>query len=57
MFENSAQFVAQWNGSGRVFLWTTLQSAPALPGNAYLIARDGGKEILSNQPNSGGASF
>ncbi|MGC2164213.1 MAG: glycosyltransferase family 39 protein [Silvibacterium sp.] len=47
----------QWSGAGRVFLWTTPQSAPALPTKVYQIARDGGREILSNQPNSGGASF
>jgi 4-amino-4-deoxy-L-arabinose transferase-like glycosyltransferase len=57
LFENSASLAAQWNGTDRVFLWTTPQSIPTLPGMVYLIARDGGREILSNQPNSGGASF
>ena len=57
IFENSSALVAQWSGTGRVFLWTTPQSAPTLPGTVYLIGRDGGREILSNQPNSGGASF
>jgi 4-amino-4-deoxy-L-arabinose transferase-like glycosyltransferase len=57
IFESSSSLAAQWNGSARVFLWTTPESAPSLPGTAYLIARDGGREILSNQPNSGGASF
>lgn len=57
LFENSSSLTTQWAGPGRVFLWTNVQSAPALPGTSYLIARDGGREILSNQPNSGGASF
>jgi len=57
LFENSSSLATQWSGAGRVFLWTTPQSAPTLPGAVYLIARDGGREILSNQPNSGGASF
>jgi 4-amino-4-deoxy-L-arabinose transferase-like glycosyltransferase len=57
LFENSSSLAAQWNGAARVFLWTTPEAAPALPGTAYLIARTGGREILSNQPNSGGASF
>lgn len=56
-FENLPSLETQWNGSGRVFLWTTPQSAPKLQGTTYLIARDGGREILSNQPNTGGASF
>lgn len=56
-FENSSDLMSQWNGSGRVFLWTNTFSAPSLPGSVYLIARNGGREIFSNQPNSGGASF
>jgi 4-amino-4-deoxy-L-arabinose transferase-like glycosyltransferase len=46
-----------WNGPGRVFLWTAPESVPALPGETYLIGRDGGHEIISNQPNNGGAAF
>lgn len=57
LFENTPSLAAQWSGSERVFLWTTPETAPSLPGASYLIARDGGREILSNQPNSGGASF
>jgi hypothetical protein len=40
-----------------VWLWTDPNTAPALPGSAYVIGRSGGKEVLSNQPNSGGAAF
>jgi 4-amino-4-deoxy-L-arabinose transferase-like glycosyltransferase len=46
-----------WQGPARVWLWTTPQTLPALPGDLYVIGRSGGKEIVSNQPNTGGASF
>lgn len=46
-----------WNGPGRVFLWTAPESVPNLPGEAFVIASDGGHEIISNQPNNGGAAF
>jgi 4-amino-4-deoxy-L-arabinose transferase-like glycosyltransferase len=46
-----------WNGPGRVFLWTAPESVPTLPGPTYVIGRDGGREIVSNQPNNGGAAF
>ncbi len=46
-----------WQTPQRVWLWTRPESLPAIPGNVYLIGRSGGKEILSNQPNTGGASF
>jgi hypothetical protein len=48
---------ALWGGSHRVWLWTDPNTAPALPGSVYVIGRSGGKEVLSNQPNSGGAAF
>ncbi|HTV07047.1 MAG TPA: glycosyltransferase family 39 protein [Acidobacteriaceae bacterium] len=57
VFETPAALAAQWSGDGRVFLWTTPDTAPGLPGQVYLIGRDGGREILSNEPNNGGASF
>jgi 4-amino-4-deoxy-L-arabinose transferase-like glycosyltransferase len=57
IMESPESLAARWSGEGRVFLWTTPESAPTLPGPVYLIGRDGGREILSNQPNSGGASF
>ncbi len=46
-----------WRLPVRVWLWTTPQALPALPGDAYVIGRSGGKEVVSNQPNTGGASF
>jgi hypothetical protein len=46
-----------WQGPARVWLWTPLEEVPTLPGDVYVIGRSGGKEVLSNQPNTGGASF
>jgi len=46
-----------WNSSVRVFIWTRSDRSYAAPGSSNVIARNGGKEILSNQPNAGGASF
>jgi 4-amino-4-deoxy-L-arabinose transferase-like glycosyltransferase len=46
-----------WNGEQRVFLWTPNDQAPPLPQPVFTIGRSGGKEILSNQPNSRGAEF
>lgn len=57
LFEEPSALATQWSGPTRVFLWTPNESAPKLPAPVYLIARTGGREILSNQPNSGGASF
>ncbi len=49
VFDDDASFRKLWGGPRRVFLWTPLDQAPALPGAAYVIAQSGGKEILSNQ--------
>jgi hypothetical protein len=46
-----------WSGDNRVYLWTNIEHPFPVPGQSYVIAASGGKEILSNQPNSGGASF
>ena len=46
-----------WSGDNRVYLWTNTEHPFPVPGQSYVIAASGGKEILSNQPNSGGASF
>jgi len=46
-----------WQTPSRVWLWTTSETLPALPGDVYVIGRSGGKEVVSNQPNTGGASF
>jgi len=46
-----------WSGPGRVFLWTSANRPLAVPGESFVVARSGGKEILSNRPNAGGATF
>ena len=46
-----------WNDATRVYLWTRADHPLALPGPSYIVAASGGKEVLSNQPNSGGATF
>ena len=46
-----------WNEKTRVYLWTRTDHPSPVPGQSYVVASSGGKEILSNQPNSGGASF
>jgi len=57
VFIDNAALTTLWTGSSRVWLWTTPDTVPALPGDIYLIGRSGGKEVVSNQPNTGGASF
>ncbi len=57
IWETPQSLAAEWNSAQRVFLWTRDGEVPALPGQSYVLARSGGKEILSNQPNQGGASF
>jgi 4-amino-4-deoxy-L-arabinose transferase-like glycosyltransferase len=57
VYIDTAALAALWTGPNRVWLWTTPQTLPTLPGDVYVIGRSGCKEILSNQPNTGGASF
>jgi hypothetical protein len=57
VFLDNAELASLWTGDTRVFLWTPDYSAPTLPQPSYVIARSGGKQIISNQPNNGGASF
>jgi 4-amino-4-deoxy-L-arabinose transferase-like glycosyltransferase len=57
IFETPQSFAAKWDGPQRIFLWqsTTDSDAPReLPPNLnpiYVLAKSGGKEIISNQPN------
>lgn len=55
IFETPESFRAKWNGAQRIFLWQSLtdppNQLPKLDGPVYVIARGGGKEIVSNQPN------
>ncbi len=49
LFETDTTLPVLWTNRRRVFLWTEPDHVPALPTPAFLIARIGGKEILSNQ--------
>jgi len=55
IFETQASLATQWSGPHRIFLWQDMANEPsplpALPGRVYVIAKAGGKEIVSNQPN------
>jgi hypothetical protein len=55
IFETTASIEQRWRGPQRIFLWQDLSDTdrplPALPGPVFLIAKSGGKEILSNQPD------
>jgi hypothetical protein len=49
LFDDDSSFRRLWVGPERVFLWTPLDQVPVLPGSVYVIAKSGGKEILSNR--------
>jgi hypothetical protein len=53
IFETAESVAATWHGPQRIFLWQDVANQPAaLPATltpAYVIARSGGKEIVSNQ--------
>jgi 4-amino-4-deoxy-L-arabinose transferase-like glycosyltransferase len=55
IFETPQSLAAKWAGPQRIFLWQDLANQPsplpALPPPVYVIAKSGGKEIVSNQPN------
>jgi hypothetical protein len=57
IFETPESFRAKWNGPQRIFLWQSLtdppNQLPPLNGPVYVVARGGGKEIVSNRPNDG----
>jgi 4-amino-4-deoxy-L-arabinose transferase-like glycosyltransferase len=57
IWETPASLAAQWPEHRRIFVWTHPGALPPLPGPVYVIAENGGKQIVSNQPNQGGASF
>jgi hypothetical protein len=56
IFETVESLAAKWHGPGRIFLWQDLanQPAPLSPSltPAYVIARSGGKEIVSNEQSA-----
>ena len=50
VFETSDSFAQLWNGTAQVFLWTDQENPPELRGfTSYLLARNGGKSILTNR--------
>jgi 4-amino-4-deoxy-L-arabinose transferase-like glycosyltransferase len=50
VFETPASFNALWSGPTRIFLWTDQDVPRDLEGaKFYVLARDGGKSILTNQ--------
>ena len=55
IFETRESIGAKWLGAQRIFLWQdpSDQDRPPLdlPTPVYVIAKSGGKQILSNQPN------
>ena len=55
IFVTPEQLAARWKGPQRIFLWQSLtdppNQLPPLNGPVYVIAKGGGKEIVSNQPN------
>ncbi len=55
IFETPQSLAAKWLGPQRIFLWQDLGNQPsllpALTGPVYVMAKSGGKEIVSNQPN------
>lgn len=57
IWETPASLAAQWEGQRRIFVWTLPGKLPAMPGAVYVVAESGGKQIVSNQTNHGGASF
>jgi hypothetical protein len=48
IFDDDASFRQIWSGPQPVFLWTEIENAPTLPGRVCVVAKSGGKEILSN---------
>jgi hypothetical protein len=53
IFETQQSLAQKWPGRQRIFLWQDLAGEPSpLPASltpVYVIARSGGKEIVSNQ--------
>jgi hypothetical protein len=53
IFETPESFAEKWSGAQRIFLWQSLtdppNQLPAVDGPVYVIAKGGGKEIVSNR--------
>ena len=57
IFKHDSWLAERWAGPERVFVFTEADKMPPVPGPSYVVAKSGGKEIVSNEPNSGGADF
>ena len=57
IWETPSSLAAQWPTDRRIYVWTRKDAMPPMPGPIYVIAENGGKQIVSNQANQGGASF
>jgi hypothetical protein len=57
IFETDASIAVKWASPQRIFMWTEPDNIPPLQGRFFLLARSGGKEIISNQPDRIGAAF
>ncbi len=55
IFETDDSLAQKWRGPQRIFLWQSLtdppNQLPPLPGPVYILVKNGGKEIVSNQPS------
>ena len=56
VFETPQSLAQKWSSAQRIFLWQDLANQPSalptLPAPVYVIAKSGGKEIVSNRPNN-----
>ncbi|WP_263380883.1 ArnT family glycosyltransferase [Granulicella paludicola] len=55
IFETPTTIAQKWAGPQRIFMWQSLtdppNQLPILPSPVYILVKNGGKEIVSNQPN------
>ncbi len=49
IFDDDQSFRKLWSGSRRIFLWTEPDKIPTLSSHVYVLAKSGGKEIVTNQ--------
>jgi 4-amino-4-deoxy-L-arabinose transferase-like glycosyltransferase len=49
IFYTNEDLRKRWNLVQRIFVWTTPDTMPAVPGKVYVIAETGGKQIVSNK--------
>jgi len=52
IFDDTASFQRLWQGSTRVYLVTAEKKRPKLAENGYVLARSGGKLVVSNRPGA-----